>query len=142
MAASSGFPVRIPSSSTRVPQPRPEKWCKIFKDTKGTLRAIFLREISMPSTVMPDNVASQARVFGEPQLHTDGDLFALSFAQDGSLWSVEEPGVLRQWNAANGQQLHWLSLSDLETAWTFSRDMRLLASASDDLTLWDISSGQ
>ncbi|MBI3410966.1 MAG: WD40 repeat domain-containing protein [Planctomycetes bacterium] len=96
----------------------------------------------MPSTVMSDNVVSQARVFGEPQLHTDGDLFALAFAPDGSLWSVEEPGVLRHWNAANGQQLHWLSLSDLETVWTFSRDVRLLASASDDLTLWDISSGQ
>src|SRR5262245_16478320 len=138
MAVHSGFPVGIPSSSARHAQPRPEKWCKIFKDAKS----IFLRETSMPSTVMPDNVASQVRVFGEPQLHTDGDLFALSFAPDGSLWSVEEPGVLRQWNAANGQQLHWLSLSDLETVWTFSRDLRLLASASDDLTLWDISSGQ
>ncbi len=85
---------------------------------------------------------SQAQVFGEPQLHTDGDLQALTFAPDGSFWSVEEPGVLRHWNAATGQQLHWQALSDLETLWTFSPDSRLLASASDDLTLWDVSSGQ
>lgn len=66
----------------------------------------------------------------------------MTFAPDGSLWSVEEPGVLRHWNSATGQQLEWQALSDLETLWAFSRDGRFLASASDDLTLWDVSSGQ
>jgi WD40 repeat protein len=95
----------------------------------------------MTSTITSAGTLAR-QIFGEPQLHTDGDLLALTFATDGSLWSVEEPGVLRHWNAAGGQQLEWQALSDFETLWTFSRDSRLLASASDDLTLWDVSSGQ
>ena len=94
----------------------------------------------MTPMIMP--ALPQTRIFGEPQLHTDGDILALTFAPDGSLWSVEDPGVLRHWNAASGQQLDWQALSDLETSWSFSPDSRLLVSASDDLTLWDISSGQ
>lgn len=81
-------------------------------------------------------------VYGDPQLHTDGELIALAFAPDGSLWSMEEPGVLRHWNAQSGQQLDWQSLSDLETLWCFSADARVLASASNELSLWDVSSGQ
>src|SRR5437870_4128573 len=96
----------------------------------------------MTAMLMPASALPQSQVFGEPQLHTDGDLLALSFVRDGSLWSVEEPGVLRHWNAAGGQQLEWHPLSDLETLWAFSRDGRFLASASDDLTLWDVASGQ
>jgi len=96
----------------------------------------------MTSTLLTSGALPKARIFGEPQLHTDGELLALNFAPDGSLWSVEEPGVLRHWSAENGQQLEWSSLSDLETLWVFSPDMRILASASDDLTLWDVSSGQ
>src|SRR5437660_12318901 len=96
----------------------------------------------MPSTTLPAGRVSQAHVFGDPHLHTDGDLLALTFAPDGALWSVEEPGVLRQWNATTGQQLAWHSLSDLETACAFSPDARVLASASDDLSCWDVSSGQ
>src|SRR5438105_401956 len=96
----------------------------------------------MTSTILPSGPLPHVQIFGEPQLHTDGELLALAFAPDGSLCSVEEPGVLRHWNAANGLQTDWQALSDLETLWTFSRDGRLLASANDDLTLWDISSGQ
>ena len=33
------------------------------------------------------------RVFGAHPFHTDGDLLGLAFAADGTLWSVEEPGV-------------------------------------------------
>src|SRR5215208_2688853 len=92
---------------------------------------------------MSTATASQAkpRIFGEPQLRTDGELLALAFAPNGTLWSVEDPGVLRHWNAQGGQQLDRYSLSDLETLWVFSPDSRILASGSDDLTLWDTSAG-
>jgi WD40 repeat protein len=81
-------------------------------------------------------------VFGDPQLHTDGELIALAFAADGSLRSVEEPGVVRRWNALTGQQLGHQQLSDLETLWGFSGDGRRLAAAGGDLAIWDSSSGR
>jgi WD40 repeat protein len=82
------------------------------------------------------------RTFGEPRFHTDGELLALAFAPDGTVWSVEDPGELRQWNPRTGQPIQKHMLSDLETLWVFSRDARLLASASDDLSLWDTASGK
>ncbi len=87
------------------------------------------------------NPTPHAQRFGEPQLHTDGDVLSLAFAPDGSLWSVEEPGILRHWNVKAGSQLDWHPLSDLESHWCFSKDARILASASNDITLWDASSG-
>lgn len=82
------------------------------------------------------------RVFGEPRLHADGELLALAFGPDGSLWSIEEPGVLRQWSAGTGQALRRHYLSDIETIWAFSDDATTVASASDDLSLWKASSGR
>lgn len=96
----------------------------------------------MASVMSPSGSVPKMQVYGDPQLHTDGELIALCFAPDGTLWSVEEPGVLRHWNAESGQQLGSQSLSDLETLWCFSGDARVLASASNDLSLWDVSSGQ
>jgi WD40 repeat protein len=81
-------------------------------------------------------------VFGNPNLHADGDLLALAFARDGSLWSLEEPGRLRQWDASTGRPLQSHVLSDLETAWCFGPDARVLASASDELSAWDVASGE
>lgn len=95
----------------------------------------------MASTTAPADALATAHIFGDPHLHTDGDLLAITFAPDGSLWSVEDPGVLRHWNPTTGQQLAWHSLSDLEMLWAFSHDARVLASASDDLSFWDTSSG-
>src|SRR5438128_10849242 len=95
----------------------------------------------MSSTTAPVKTLAPTQIFGDPHLHTDGDLLALTFAPDGTLWSVEEPGLLRHWNPATGQQLGWHSLSDLEMLWCFSHDARVLASASDDLRFWDTSSG-
>jgi WD40 repeat protein len=95
----------------------------------------------MPSATLPSGSLTRLATFGEPQLHVDGDLLTLAFAPDGTLWSVEEPGIVRHWKIEAGQQLEWNRLSDLETLWTFSRDTRVLASGSDDLTLWDTSSG-
>jgi WD40 repeat protein len=95
----------------------------------------------MTSMLTSARVLTNRLVIGEPQLHTDGDVAGLAFAADGSLWSIEETGILRQWNAQAGQQVDWQALSDLETLWVFSSDARFLVSASNDLTLWDASSG-
>src|SRR4051812_30372263 len=95
----------------------------------------------MPSVTLPSGSLTRLATFGEPQLHVDGDLNTLAFAPDGTLWSVEDPGIVRHWQIAAGKQTEWHRLSDLETLWCFSRDARVLASASDDLTLWDTSSG-
>jgi WD40 repeat protein len=95
-----------------------------------------------PTLIEPNNLGVKGmRVFGDARFHTDGDLLAVAFAADGSLWSIEEPGLLRHWNETGQEQIHH-SLSDLETLWTFSRDARLLASASDDWSLWDVANGQ
>jgi WD40 repeat protein len=93
-----------------------------------------------PILLSPQAFAKQV-TFGEPRLHTDSDVQALRFDKDGWLYTIEELGILRKWNAANGQQIQWCSLSDMETLWAFSADARILASASDDLAIWDASSG-
>jgi WD40 repeat protein len=81
------------------------------------------------------------RVFGEPRFHTDGDIAAVAFAANGTLYSIDEAGVLRHW-AADGRLLARHFLSDLETLWGFGPGARLLASGNDDLILWDVASGQ
>jgi WD40 repeat protein len=96
----------------------------------------------MTSGVLPRSGGAILQPFGDPQLHADGELLQLTFAPDGALWTVEEPGVLRRWDARTGKQQAWHTLSDLETLWCFSPDAHVLASASDDLTVWDTSSGQ
>ncbi len=81
------------------------------------------------------------RVLGETPFCLDGELLALAFAADGTAWSVEEGGVLRQWDLAGGlRRKH--ALSDLEFLWAFSPNATLVASASDELCLWATASGQ
>ncbi len=94
-----------------------------------------------PTLILPHTLP-ELQVYGEPHLRTDGHLLALAFAADGTLLSVEEPGCLRRWQPGTGRQLTWHSLSDLETLWAFSRDARVLASASNDLSIWDTSTGR
>ena len=53
---------------------------------------------STPPAVPDSDLVS--RTFGEPMWHADGDLLALAYAPDGTLWSVEEPGVLRHWESS------------------------------------------
>lgn len=81
------------------------------------------------------------RVFGELRFHTDGEILALAFAPGDTLWTVEEPGLLRRWDAVNGRRLGETFLSDVETLWQFGDGARLLASGSDELSLWDVSTG-
>jgi WD40 repeat protein len=96
----------------------------------------------MTSSVIPHRKEAILERFGDPQLHTDGELLQLTYAPDGSLLTVEDPGILRRWDARTNQPREWHALSDLETLWCFSPDARVLASGSDDLTIWDTSSGQ
>ncbi|HEY1376831.1 MAG TPA: WD40 repeat domain-containing protein, partial [Gemmataceae bacterium] len=91
-----------------------------------------------PATRPTAAAGSGPAQFGEPQWHADGVLLALSYAADGSLWSVEEPGVVRHWEAS-GRLLGRYELSDLETLWLFSPRAELLASASDELIVWDVA---
>ncbi len=82
-----------------------------------------------------------AKTFGEPKFHTEGDIAAVAFAADGTIWSVDEAGLLRQWSA-QGRSLKRSFLSDLETLWCFSSGADLLASGNDDLLIWNTAEGQ
>ena len=98
-----------------------------------------------PSTLPPPRGASSAailRIFGARPFHTDGELLALAFAGDGSLWSMEEPGVLRHWDLAARQQTTWRALEDPAPLWAFAPRARLAVSGSDELTLWDPVEGK
>ncbi len=100
-----------------------------------------------PSTASPSSAASAhppavLRAFDDRPFRADGDLLALCFAGDGTLWTVEDPGALRRWDLAAGTQVEWHLLSELENLWVFSRDGLVLASASDELSLWDVPTGQ
>jgi WD40 repeat protein len=91
--------------------------------------------------IAPPPPAYVLRTLGEPRFHTEGDVAALAFAGDGTLWSVDDSGVLRHWSA-DGSSLSRFFLSDLETLWCFDRTATLLASANDDLLIWDVAEGQ
>ena len=82
------------------------------------------------------------RVFGEHHFHTDGELLAVG------VWVGRSPMVARRAGRAptmgpgRGQQLGWTCLSEHATAWRFSGDARLVASAADEVSLWDVASAQ
>jgi WD40 repeat protein len=97
----------------------------------------------MPRATPPrsSSAAAVVQVFRQP-FRTDGDLLALAFAADGGLWSVEEPGVLRHWDPDGGGLRSWQALSDLAMLWEFGPDARLLASAGDEVILWEVASRQ
>src|SRR5918911_5265833 len=98
---------------------------------------------STPTDPAPDAGPSPlvARTYGEPRFHTEGDIAAVAFAADDTLWSVDEAGVLRHW-AADGKLLSRAFLSDLETLWCFGPGAKALASGNDDLLVWEVESGQ
>ena len=67
----------------------------------------------MTSAMLTPQAFTNKKTFGEPRLHTDGDVLLVAFGKDGSLFSVEELGILRKWNSDTGQQLGWCSISDM-----------------------------
>lgn len=81
------------------------------------------------------------RVFGEPRFHTDGDIAAVAFATNGTVYSIDEAGLLQQWSL-DGKLLSRQFLSDLETLWAFGPGAGVLASGNDDLLLWDTANGE
>jgi WD40 repeat protein len=82
------------------------------------------------------------RIFGARPFHTDGELLALRFAPDGSLLSVEEPGVLRHWDLTTRRQIGWHELDELASVWCFSGSAHYLASGSDEICLWETHTGE
>lgn len=96
----------------------------------------------MSSTPLsPLSLPEPPRAFGAPALHTDGDLLALGLSADGLLWSVEEPGELRGWNLRSRRQVSLQPLEGMAMLWAFNWASRLVASASDEVTVWEVASG-
>ncbi len=81
------------------------------------------------------------RVFGDLRLRTAGDLLALSYCSPEWIASVEEPGILRRWHAKTGQPETSVFLSDLETVWAFCPEGKAIVTASDEVSVWDVASG-
>jgi WD40 repeat protein len=99
----------------------------------------------LPAAPVPHpspSVPPLVRIFGELHLQGGGGLLALAFSSPDVLSSVEEPGVLRQWSLSTGRAVASTFLSDLETLWTFSSDGRALVTASDEVSIWDVDSGE
>ncbi len=76
------------------------------------------------------------RTYGEPLFHTESEVLALRYAPDGTLWTIEEAGVLRHW-APDGRLLDREYLSDTEDLWAFDRTATRLASGTSEIALWD-----
>src|SRR5689334_17394716 len=85
---------------------------------------------TIPSNPNPSPLpgfAQVARVFGDKPFRTDADVHALAFSAADQLWSVEDGGVLRQWDVATGRPLSWHELEQDVTLWAFDPGGRTLA---------------
>ncbi|MBY0587529.1 hypothetical protein K2X85_10150 [bacterium] len=82
------------------------------------------------------------QVLGELRGRVDGDVLALAFTPDHRCLTLEDGGILRQWNPNNGNMTQSVLLSEIETCWAFSRDGRFLASGSDGISIWDANEGE
>ncbi len=96
----------------------------------------------MTASSSPTETSFRPRVFGARPFHTDGELLALRFAPDGSLLSVEEPGVLRRWDLRSQQQIDWHELGDPAAVWSFSASAHYIAAGSNELCLWQTNNGE
>ena len=96
----------------------------------------------MSMTLPPLCPSEPPRVLGAPALHTESELLALGQSVDGTLWSVEEPGLLRQWQLASRREVAQHPLDELATVWAFNWAGRLVASGSDEVAIWEVYSGE
>ena len=81
------------------------------------------------------------QVLGDLRGRIDGDVLSLAFDLEGNALSIEDGGVLRQWDPKTGNLLQSTTLSEIETCWAFSHDGRFLASGSTGLAIWETSEG-
>lgn len=85
--------------------------------------------------------ARVVHVLGDPRFRVEGSILAMLPTWDGTTWTLEEPGILRQWNTREGRELQHQSLSDLEMLWALGGKQPALASAADDVTFWNTATG-
>jgi len=104
------------------------------------MSSITTPSVSEPFTA-PETSAAPYRAYDDRPYRVDGPISALAFTPDGSLRSVEEPGMLRHWDTAGGRQKDWNFLTELETAWAFNCTGSLIAAASNDVTIWEVATG-
>ncbi len=81
-------------------------------------------------------------VLGDARYRLEGTLLALHVGADGNAWSIEEPGVLRHWLIAAGKEYSRIVLSEFEMMWAFSPRQPYLASAGNDISIWDYNRGE
>jgi WD40 repeat protein len=91
---------------------------------------------------LSERPACVQQVYAAEPLQTEGELLALGFASDGTLWSLEEPGQLRHWDLASSRQLDEHLLDDVSPVWCFAPGSKVIASGSDEISLWDVAAGQ
>lgn len=101
-----------------------------------------MAESVLGGTVEPGNArdlpGAVQRVFGDLRGRLDGELLAIAADPDGTVWSIEEGGILRSWEPETGRQTDSVALSEIESCWAFSPDARLLASGSNGISVWDV----
>ncbi|MEZ6143093.1 MAG: WD40 repeat domain-containing protein [Zavarzinella sp.] len=101
-------------------------------------QAILISSIVADYSAPPSFVE---RSFGEPLFHAESEVIDLVFHADGTLWSMEEAGILRQWNT-EGHLLARVYLSDLEDIWRFSPTATYVASGANEIALWSVAEGR
>jgi len=97
--------------------------------------------MTQATALTESNEPHVGRTFGSARFHTDGDVAALAYDLDGTIWSVEEPGVLRQWDES-GAQLGRHFLIDLELTWAFSPNAEYVAGGCDEILVWVVDGQQ
>ena len=88
---------------------------------------------------LSERPASVAQAFASEPLHTEGELLALGFAPDGTLLSIEEPGLLRKWDLSATRQVSETFLDDFSSVWCYGPACRMIAAGGDEVTLYDLS---
>lgn len=81
------------------------------------------------------------KVLGDLRGRVDGDVLALGYADNNTVLSIEEGGVLRKWDPQTGRQTETFALSELESCWAFSPNGKLLVSGGHTLSMWNAATG-